>query len=82
MHFKAVVTFADEGLMQVLVDPNAGTKVSELKLRGIPSLRGDVAAYVRLYSCFSLCRQWSTYDHCCLLCSVLQDIQKMQSLKP
>lgn len=29
----------------VLVDLKAGTRVSDLKLRGIPSLRGDVAAY-------------------------------------
>lgn len=32
--------------LQVLVDLKAGTRVSDLKLRGIPSLRGDVAAYV------------------------------------
>ena len=32
--------------LQVLVDQNAGTRVSDLKLRGVPTLRGDVAAYV------------------------------------
>lgn len=33
-------------VLQVLVDYNAGTKVSDVKLRSIPLLRGDVAAYV------------------------------------
>ena len=33
-------------MLQVLVDYNAGTRVSDVKLRSIPLLRGDVAAYV------------------------------------
>ena len=33
-----------------LVDYNAGTKVSDVKLRSIPLLRGDVAAYVRTHA--------------------------------
>lgn len=39
---------------QILVDHNAGTRVSDLKLRGIPTLRGDVAAYVSCQPCTHL----------------------------
>ena len=48
--FNHCTTGPQMSYMQVLVDYNAKTKVSDVKLRSIPHLRGDVAAYVRSLS--------------------------------
>lgn len=65
--------------MQVLVDQNAGTRVSDLRLRGIPTLRGDVAAYVRLCEALNKTRlaivnAWALFRY---TLSLLQDLLKL-----